>query len=188
MRFKVVYEYFESHFIYLEMYAHRINLCFISKWQNFWGITNRGQECRKLKIFPKTDSKLFMDKSLIPKLPTKCKLCPGKALADLWLRKMSEPSPAQLQLIKIESSTFWESKKKRIQDSWQASPWFACQNTFPMLSLFYSILEVLVALMVFVTYILVWFSALNHLNNWDRSTLHFTCNCGTEMPKRSSLL
>ena len=93
-RFKVVYEYFESHFIYLEMYAHWINLCFISKWQNFWGITNWGQECKKLKIFPKTDSKLFMDKSLMPRLPTKCKLCPGKALADFWLRKMSEPSPA----------------------------------------------------------------------------------------------
>ena len=126
-----------------------------------------------------------MDKSLIPKLPTKCKLCQDNALADLWLRKMSEPSPAPAAAHKDRIFHFLRKQDEKDSRRLASFAVIRMSKHSSVLILFY---QVLVPLMVFVTHLLVWFSALNYLNNWDRSTLHFTCICGPKMPKKGSLL
>ena len=94
-----------------------------------------------------------MYKSLIPKLPTKCKLCPGKALADLWLRKMSEPSPAPAAAHK--DRIFHFLRKQDEKDSRRLASFAVICKTLFQRCPYFTLSQVLVPLMVFVTQLLV---------------------------------
>ena len=84
-----------------------------------------------------------MYKSLIPKLPTKCKLCLGNALADLWLRKMSEPSPAPAAAHKDRIFHFLRKQDEKDSRQLASFPVIRMSNTIPVLS-YFTLYQVLV--------------------------------------------